>query len=74
MKSQILDYSQACQNRTIAETQDDPMLFERAAADFEALKMPAAAQRCRDRAMHYRKIDVVEFRQAIRIIEPVMFA
>ncbi len=44
----------ARQLRAEAEQSDDPEPYEKAAAEFEQLQMYAAADRCRDRAVHYR--------------------
>jgi len=40
--------------RTLADRTGDPELYEMAAADFEKMDMPHAAQHCRDKAAHYR--------------------
>jgi hypothetical protein len=49
----ILSYSDACDLRDYAETQTDPFFYRMAAEAFDALDMPTAAGRMRDRAAHY---------------------
>lgn len=42
--------------RTEAEQGSNPEAYEQAAAEYEAVNMQAAAQRCRERAKHYREV------------------
>ena len=49
-----MEYSEIVKLRSQAEATADPELYERAAAEFEAIGMDAAAGRCRERAQHYR--------------------
>lgn len=51
-----MDYQTAVTLRIRAETATDPDAYERAAAEFDALDMPASAAACRDRARHYRAV------------------
>jgi len=44
----------ARQARTYAETSDEYLAYEMAAAEFAALGMAHAAEACRQRAAHYR--------------------
>jgi hypothetical protein len=46
--------------RDLAETTNDPDLYELAAAEFEHLGMLVAAARCRERAQHYRDLHGAE--------------
>lgn len=52
----MTDYNTAVHLRTRAEQTADPEAYEIAAAEFDALGMPAAAAACRDRARHYRSV------------------
>lgn len=49
-----MDYREIVKLRSRAEASADPVLYEQAAAEFAALGMLAAAQRCRERAGYYR--------------------
>jgi len=51
-----MTYEHAVILRAQAETAQDPSLFERAARAFDALEMPAAASRCRERAEYYKAV------------------
>jgi len=47
-------YQQAVEIRSLAEQSCLPMEYEHAAAIFKLINFEAAANRCRDRARHYR--------------------
>lgn len=50
---QPVDHAEAVRLRTLAESTADANAYEIAAAEFEAIGMSHAAQRCRDRASYY---------------------
>ena len=51
---QPVEYASAVWLRAQAEAAANPRDYERAAAELEALGMSHAAERCRERASHYR--------------------
>ena len=58
-----MEYAEIVKLRSQAEAGADPDLYEMAAAEFEALGMLTAAERCRERARHYRDQQLKVFAQ-----------